>query len=127
MSLEIIDVFGRGDASHEFVHLRANEACQLDFFMLADSTYCGPGRMSNKLRHHYWWAKDQQADAGDNIFVFTGSGIDGVKNKNGIISRYYFWNLKVPVWNDTGDTAVLFHLNGWSSKILPSGMLKLAA
>jgi hypothetical protein len=127
MALKLIGINNQGDATLEFVHLVAETDCELCFSMVADSTYTSPGHMSNRLRHHYWWAEGETAKAGDNIFLFTGIGKDDVMVHNGVIARLYYWNLKSPVWNDTGDKAVLFELNGWSSCATPAASLRLAA
>lgn len=120
MLIDLVDIKGRGNASKEFVHLLANSDCKLGYFILADTTYVSPGVVSNRLRHQFWWPTSDIARKSDHIFVFTGIGSNSVVTNNGVTSRYYYWNLKEPVWNDSGDTAILFQLQDWQTKQVPS-------
>ncbi|WP_293596573.1 MULTISPECIES: hypothetical protein [unclassified Polaromonas] len=126
MKVEIVGVSNRGNASREFVHLQAIEDCDLRFYMVADSSYVDPQHISNKLRNHFWFPA-AQVKAKEHIILCTGVGVNNTTNSNGMTIHWFYWGLHRPVWNDGGDTAVLFELQGWTSKSVPSGGLRLAA
>jgi hypothetical protein len=127
MKIALIGVMDRGHTTLERVELSVTEDCVLSDYMISDSTYTGPGVMSNRLRHLYWWGKDVTAKKGDLIFLYTGVGKDAVSIYHGVTCRTFYWNLKHQIWNNTGDMAVLFELADWDSKIVPGAVLKLAA
>ena len=126
MALEIVNVIDRGIPDKEHVHLHVAQACNLEFFTLADTSYVAPGMISNKLRHHFWFPK-QKADKGDQVVLVTGHGVNQIVQRNGYRTHIFYWQLGHSIWNDDGDTAVIFALDGWTSKkVLPRG-LRLAA
>lgn len=115
MEIEIITVLDFGDHSTERVELKVNENCNLEYYMIADTTY-KEEKISDKLRHVYWFPIGK-AEAGDKVTIYTKPGTNSFRSINsGKNKHYYFyWGLKNYVWNDTGDTAVLIHLKEWKS------------
>lgn len=126
MNIDIVSIHGQGDADAEFVYLKVTQDCNLQFYMLTDSTYVDESHISNKLRHLYWFP-DQQVKAGDRIILSTNIGTKSTSLEDGVTTHYLYWNLKQPVWNNTGDTAVLLNLNGWKSKAAFNSLARLAA
>ncbi len=126
MSLEIVNVVDRGLPTAEHVHLSVTAGCSLEFFMVADTSYASPGMVSNKLRHHFWFP-ETKVDAGDQVVLMTGKGTNQVLQRNGYRTFFFYWQLDKPVWNNNGDTAIVFSLNGWASKRVPPRALRLAA
>ena len=118
MFLQIVSIHNHGNYAEEYVRLKAVEDCELDDYLLIDTSYNGDGVVSNKLRHTYWWAPKTFARKGDIVFLYTRSGGDNVRDDADGRPRLrdFFWNLKHPVWNDTGDIATLFNIKTFLQK-----------
>lgn len=117
MDLKIISVNGHGDASEEYVWMRVLADCDLGDYALADTTYDDDGdAISNKLRHFFWFPS-KAVKAGERVSLRTGKGQDRrLTNERGLVVHRFYWNLGGSIWNDDGDTAVLFELSGWAFK-----------
>jgi len=113
MNVEIISIHNHGDFDNEYVLLRALEGCDIGRYVLADSTYTSDGKVSNKLRHIYWFP-DQAVKKGDLISLWTKSGKSTITESNsGTPIHRFFWGLQTAVWNDDGDCAALLEINTW--------------
>src|SRR5437763_16335917 len=113
MNLEIIKIHNHGDQNEEYVEFKATAACNLDHYIITDNTYTPDGHISNKLRHPFWFTS-QNVRAGDYVFLYTKPGSsDSFQNKAGSTTYRFYWGVREPLWNDTGDCAVLFELNTW--------------
>lgn len=114
MDIIIGGIKNQGDHTQEYVSLKVNADCDAGQFLLADTTYSEKGKVSSKLRHVFW-LPDKQVRAGDFIWVHTGLGKNSENsNKAGTTTHHFYWGLKVSVWNDNGDCAVLFHCDEWA-------------
>lgn len=113
MDIEIVRVHNHGDASKEYVHLKAVADCNLQDYMLADSTYTGAGKISNEHRHTYWFPKTD-VKKGENIFVWTKDGKNEPRfTESGARQHHFFWRSGAAIWNDAKDKAVLFFIADW--------------
>lgn len=116
MKLEILSVHNQGNYEKEHVFLKATEDCDVGRYVLADTSYTSAGRVSNKLRHVFWFP-DKNVKRGEYVSVWTGSGQDTMtKTDPGAPVHRFYWGLKSSVWNDTGDCAALLELNTWQFK-----------
>lgn len=116
MSLQIVKIHEKGTGNKEYVELKVLEACDLVGFIVSDTTYIAENTVSNRLRHMYWFLS-QKVAKGDYVFLRTGKGTDTVHaNTAGTKTYVRYWGLDSSVWNNTGDTAVLFALKDWSVK-----------
>jgi hypothetical protein len=119
MKVNISSVNNKGNYEQEYVTLKVAEACDIGYYLLSDSTYTDEGKLSNKIRHIYWFP-DKPVGKGDFVFLYTRGKRPGDKaewkNKEGTTTHAFYWNLKAAVWNDDGDYAVLFEVNTWSNK-----------
>lgn len=114
MNLVITAVHGHGDQQQERVQLDAVGACDLGHYILADTTYVGPNVVSNRVRHTHWFG-DKPLNKGDTVLLHTRQGTaNKTQRLNGTMVYSVFWGLDVPVWNDTGDAAVLLRVADWS-------------
>jgi hypothetical protein len=118
MKLEIVSIRNHGKAAEEYVLLKVLKDCKLNEHILTDSTYQDSGRISNRLRHMYWWPGTSPANAGDFVFVYTREGKDAVRHIKDSVNVYrdFYWGLKSAIWNDTGDAAVLIEIAAWTCK-----------
>ncbi|MDD0841485.1 hypothetical protein [Pseudomonas sp. Gutcm_11s] len=115
MDLKILSVHGHGDHKEEYVLLEAIEDCDVGRFQLCDTTFTRDGKVSNKLRHTYWFP-DKEVKKGDLISVWTKTGSDTTtKNKKGTPVHRFYWGLTKAVWNDDGDCAVLQYIGAWKA------------
>lgn len=115
MTLKVVSIHGQGNATQEYVLLQASTDLSLEYYLLADTTYSSATTVSNKVRHTYWFPL-KAVKAGELVVVCTGLGTDdSYLNSAGTKVHRFFWNLKTPVWNNTGDAAILFSLNTWAT------------
>ena len=116
MKVKILSVHNHGNYEHEHVYMEVLQDCDIGEFMLADSTYTSDDRISNKVRHTYWFP-DRQVKKGEYVSLWTGVGenIQTKSSQGNTIHRFY-WGLKTSVWNDEGDCALLYHIDDWSHK-----------
>lgn len=116
MKVEVHSINNHGNAATEYVMLKVTKDCLLGDHVLADSTYQGDSTISNRLRHMFWFPGKSPAKAGEYAVVYTRIGADTTRTVNGIVYHDFYWGLKGPVWNDTGDVAVLMELANWTWK-----------
>ena len=113
MSVSIVSVHGHGDFDKEHVLMEVLSDCDIGTFILADSTYTGEHKISNRLRH-FLWIPDRLVKRGDLVSIWTKCGTETtVTDDRGRTIHRLFWGLKTAVWNDDGDCAVLFDVNSW--------------
>jgi hypothetical protein len=115
VKLKIVSIHEQGDASKEYVLLDVVEDCNLNHYGLADTTYTSDDKISNKLRHFYWFP-GTAVEKGDRVVLRTGAG-KNVKNtgNSGKTEHRFFWGLQTAVWNDDGDAAILFEIKTWKA------------
>ena len=115
MDLKILAIHEQGKAAEEYVLLDVLKDCNLTNYGLADTTYTSSEKISNKLRHFYWFPPTL-VKAGELIVLRTGTGTDdSYKNTGGKTVNRFYWGLKSTVWNNTGDAAVLFNFADWNT------------
>lgn len=116
MGLELVSIHEKGKQNAEYVELKAVEACDLQYYMVSDTTYTSETKISNKLRHVYWFAP-KQVSKGDYVFLRTGKGTNtSHANNAGTTTHVFYWGLDKAVWNNTGDAGILFNLKAWKTK-----------
>ncbi|WP_460952589.1 hypothetical protein AB6N16_08050 [Pseudomonas marginalis] len=114
MKLKIDFVHGHGNASEERVVLTVLEDCDIDNYMICDATYKSDGTLSNKSRHSKWFPS-KNVKKGARISLHTRVGEDHDADHKGVTWHHIYWNIKSPIWNDTGDAAVLLELSKWAT------------
>lgn len=115
MDIEIVKIQRKGKENQEFIKLTVNKACNLKYFLIADTTYLSSDSISNKLRHMYWFSP-QEVNQGDTIYLYTGVGTNSHKvNSDKTTTYIFYWNLNIGVWNDDKDAAILFNINTWTT------------
>ncbi|SEW27403.1 hypothetical protein SAMN05421841_1962 [Chryseobacterium wanjuense] len=109
---KVID-FGHNTERIEFLIL---SNCNISYYLVSDTTFVTPDKISNKLRHIYWFPS-KDVKRGDEIVLYTKKGINKSESINsGQNTRYiFYWGLESFVWNNSGDSAVLFELNTWKT------------
>lgn len=115
-ALKVHSTDGKGDLSKECVWLSVSEdIADISFYLLCDTTYTSDDKVSNELRHMYWFKK-KSIKKGDWIKLMTKDGKDSSSNNDrGTITHTLYWNLGKTVWNKDGDAAILFNLSGWKT------------
>ena len=112
MKLKIIEVQGIGDYDKELVLLQAEDDCDVGRYLLADSTYTANGKVSNEVRHTFWFP-DKEIKKGEYVAVWTKPGKSAEVTFRERPLHRFFWGLSKAVWNDDGDCAVLMHVPSW--------------
>lgn len=115
MQLKITGLHNEGDETREYVYMLALEDCNLKNYAVADTTYGENGKISNKLRHFYWFGT-YDVKKGERVVLYTkpGKQSQGVTT-NGVTVHRFYWGLKVPVWNNAEDGAILFEIAKWKT------------
>lgn len=112
MKLKIIEVQGNGDFDKEYVLLKALDDCDIGRYLLADTTFTGENKVSNKVRHTFWFP-DKLVKQGDYIGVWTKPGKPDESLYNMRTFHRFYWGLKTAIWNNNGDCAVLMSTPTW--------------
>jgi hypothetical protein len=115
LKLRILSIYEKGDATKEYVSIEVLQNCTLDYFGVADTTYTDDDKISNKLRHYFWFPR-REAAKGERVVLRTGTGKnDQYTTENGTKVHRFYWGLESSVWNDDGDAAVLFQIDTWKT------------
>lgn len=116
MNINIKKIVDFGTHSSEKVEFTVHSNCNIDHYFITDTTFIEPDKISNKLRHIYWFPS-KRVIQGDEIVLYTKKGVyKSEAINNGRNTRYtFYWGLDSFVWNDSGDAAILFELNTWKT------------
>lgn len=112
MKLKIDVIRGKCNANEEYVALTALEDCNLDKYMVADTSYIEKNRISNRHRHTFWF-NSTDIKKGERVMLHTKEGTYSTTHSGGVKWHHFYWCLKTAVWNNEGDAAVLFEINNW--------------
>ena len=117
MKVTIREVVDFGTHDSERIVLDVNEDTDIGEYFVLDTTYTARGKVSNKVRHPYWFP-DLLVVKGDVIVLYTKKGETNNKliNSGHNTMHFYYWGLSSSVWNDDGDCALLVHADQWTHK-----------
>ena len=115
MDMKLLRILDQGTNEERLV-LKAIRSCNLNEYIVFDTTYDENGVASNKHRHLYVFPYiDVEAD--DTVVLYSKKGkYSTIKNENGTTSHFFYWNLDIHVWNNEGDTAYLLHYDAVDMK-----------
>jgi hypothetical protein len=115
MNLKIIAINDKGNIEKEVVWLEAIAECNLQYFLICDTTYTDQDHVSNELRHLYWMP-NLTIKKGDLIALHTRVGTNSSALNDRKTTTYHrYWNLGKSVWNKDGDCAILFNVKTWKA------------
>jgi hypothetical protein len=116
MKVEIRGVADSGTHEKERLILDVKEDDNIGDYLITDTSYTSDGKVSNKLRHPYWFI-DKKVKKGDVVVLYTKKGnYSETKNANGSTTYFYYWGLDSSVWNNDKDCAVIMHIDEWNAK-----------
>lgn len=114
MDLKLIKIKD-AKTDNERVVLKVLSKCNINSYILFDTTFDESGIVSNKHRHLFVFP-NLVVEEGDFIWLYTKSGTYGTHtNTSGTITHNFFWGVKNHIWNDDGDKAYLMHYDDWES------------
>lgn len=115
MNLEIRKVADNA-TDEERVVLYVLADCNLNDYLMFDSTYDEEGNISNKHRHMFVFP-DQNVKKGDFVWIYSKDGNAYKRGNNSNTTTYIlYWGLNCHVWNNDGDTVHLIHYDGYVFK-----------
>lgn len=115
MDVKISRILDRGTDEERLV-LIVFSNCDLNEYIVFDTTYDEDGVISNRHRHLYVFPPTE-VEANDTVVLYTRRGTySTIYNDNGTTSHFFYWNLDIHVWNNEGDTAYLLHYDGADMK-----------
>ncbi len=117
MSLEIVRIEKNGDASQEYVVLKAIKAVNLSDYALVDRTFDEAGNVSNIYRHFYRFPS-QRVEEGEYVLLRTNKGTYKYgTTKEGNHVHSFHWGSDAPIWNDANvESAELLMVKTLSKK-----------
>ena len=105
----------------ERIVIEIMEDCNMDQFLVFDTTYDNNGRVSN-LHRHVFLFKSLQVKKGDFVSLFTRTKGDNDEesftNKRETKTYQLFWGLDQQIWNRDSDIAYLLHYDDWEKYIV---------
>lgn len=118
MNLRIRKVDGKSIAG-ECIIIDVLKDCNLNEFILFDTTYYDEGSLSNKHRHSFFFPKIN-AKKDEILLIYTKKGEDIMLSKDLPFRVPYvlYWGLDACVWNNDKDNALLVHVDDFISKII---------
>ncbi len=118
MQLQILKVRDAGDLENERIILKANQTCEISWYILFDNTYDDDGNISNLWRHMYIFPKIE-VKAGDFIWLYSKTGENSNRGNNSNTTTYLlYWGLDETIWNKENDTAHLIkYIDSQSVKV----------
>lgn len=113
MNLVITNIYNE-NLQTERVVLTAQAACNLNSFVLFDTTYDEEGNVTNKERHLKAFPSIN-LKRGDTVTLYTKVGRNVIPTANVFAPVNYiiFWGLDHKVWNNAGDRAYLLHYDDY--------------
>lgn len=121
MNVEIRSIKDPGNLENERLVLKVLKDCDIGRFLTFDTTYTEDGKVSNLVRHPYWFP-DKSVKGGDLVVVYTKSGRQSQKtNKNGSTSHFFYRGLERTIWNENRDCAVVLEISDWKTKGYETG------
>lgn len=116
MNVEIRSIRNPGELEDERLVLRVLRDCDIGRYFTFDTTYTEDGRVSNLVRHPYWFP-DKEVKAGDLVVVYTKTGRQSQKvNNDGSTSHFFYRGIDRTIWNQERDCAVVLEISDWKSK-----------
>lgn len=121
MNVQIREIIDAGILEDERLVLKILKDCDIGKYLTFDSTYTQDGKISNLVRHPYWFP-DKELKAGDLVVLYTKSGLQSqTSNRDGSTSHFFYRGLERTIWNQEGDCAVLLEVSTWITKGYSSG------
>lgn len=108
MDVKISGILNRGTDDERLV-LKVLRNCNMNEYVVFDTTFDENGVVSNKHRHLYVFPQ-KDVKANDTVVLYTKRGnYSTIYNDNGTTSHFFYWNLDIHVWNNEGDIVYLVH------------------
>lgn len=112
MDIELVNIVNAGE-EYEYLLLKVNKDCNLNKFLVYDTTFDQDGNVSNKLPHMFRFPSlNISKDKIPLIRLYTCKNyktqewMDPKKTNNLILS----WRLQETIWNKVGDKANLIEI-----------------
>jgi hypothetical protein len=116
MSIEIKYVKDAGIMKKERIVLKVKSDDDVGRYLLFDTTYVDTNKVSNKVRHSYWFP-DKPVKKNDVVVVYTKAGDNIARlNSDGTETHFFYIGLSESIWNIDGDCAVLLEIDKWQFK-----------
>ena len=118
MKLSIVQVADRGVPNVERLHMRALLDIDLCFFIILDVNVIVPKtRVSSKPKNAYWFST-HPVKAGDNVVLYTGTGVDMVRpNGSGGTDHFFYWGCPQTLWALPTGAAVVCEISEWTTAV----------
>ena len=114
MDLKLVKIADSGNDNERLI-IKAVRACNLNEYIVLDTTFDEEGIVSNKHCHVYIMP-DINVNEGDFIWLYTKKGTYHTHNNDSkTITHNIYWGLDIHVWNNDGDKAYLIHYDDWGS------------
>lgn len=112
MDIKIQEILDRGNDEERLV-LRVLKNCNLNSYLVLDTTFDNAGNISNRNRHVYVFA-NVSVKKDDYVVLYTKVGNNVVQNNaDGTTSYFFYWNMQSHIWNNEQDIAYLVHYDEW--------------
>jgi hypothetical protein len=115
MKITISQIFKRGVPSEERLVLKVLTDSNLTYYVVLDTVYSTPTTISPVPKHTFWF-RSKPVKAGDTVVLYTKMGEPSERKlDDGTTAHFFYWNQKGPLWDKTGNCAVVMELNTWAT------------
>ena len=115
MKVTIRSVADKGDIERERLILEVSSSTDIGDFALCRAGYSN-GSVTTGIRNTLWFPY-KTVSKGDVVVLYTKFGKANEKIRNdGSTSHFFYWGLKVPIWQNEDSAPVLLYAPEWESK-----------
>lgn len=111
MKIQLISFGDAGRLEDERIGFHVLEACNLKFYTVCHTRKTESGFFNRP--EHVFWFYPKEVNAGDEIVLYTKSGIDSTEDRGDHKVHFIYWRLQSSILKD-GDCIVLSEQNNWT-------------
>jgi len=119
MKLKITAIRERGDLNKERLVMKAEAGTDIGQYVLL-RVDTAQGKPTTAVRNAYWFP-DKAINPGDFIVVYSKEGKSSEKAFRDVVSHFFYWGSKTPLWQEADVGATVLHAPDWESFVPSDG------
>lgn len=116
MNIKITRIINPGVVDKERLLMKVIASDDVGRYVVFDTVETGSRTISSRPRNVYWFP-DREVKAGDQIVLYTKTGISTQrKSDDGSTIFFFYWGKREPLWNKPGEGAALLEIESFEYK-----------